>query len=283
MMNTGEIIVYAGDPATTFTKVGSYKAPKPVGVNSWVKVGGELVVITENGPIPISFIYRGVAFDLTELQVWGKIAPSWQADYRTSSANSGFFGRYFNGVLYFNIPTSTGSSKQYVLNTRIPAWSVYTNIPVASMADISGSLYFGSCTEGYVNLHGGANDNGSQIISTARQAFSFPMGRNKSVSWTLMRPKIDTSGIVSGQFQVDVDFTSANISAPVVSLSNVLSGSAWGAAWGSAWASAPATQQQFIGVLGYGCAVAPVAVLYSKADSVAWYSSDLVGLQGGIL
>jgi hypothetical protein len=283
MMSTGEIIIYSGDPATTFAKVGSYSAPMPVSINPFVKVGGELVILTVNGPIPISFIYRGVAFDLTELQIWGKIAPSWQSDYALASAYTGFFGHYFDGVLYLNVPLSSNSSKQYVLNTRVSAWTTYINLPISAMAEVSGTLYFGSASDAYVNAHGSGSDNGNQILALARQAFSFPMGRNKSVQWTMLRPNIDIDGSAAGQFQVDVDFNTSPLSVAPITLSAISSGAAWGAAWGSAWASDPVSIRQFISLNGYGCAAAPVVKVFSTADNVIWYSSDLVGVQGGIL
>lgn len=283
IMDTGEVLIYSGDPATTFAKVGTFHSPAPVGLNSWVKIGGELIIITANGPIPISFIYRGIAFDLTQLQVWGKVSPSWQKDYQIAKSYNGFFGYYCGGILYFNMPISASSSKQYVLNTRIPAWTIYTNLPVASMADDSGVLYFGGGDGPYIYRHASKSDNGNQIIALARQAFSYPMGKNLSVMWTLFRPNIETTSTASGQFQVDVDYGTDEITSSVVELSAIATGASWGDPWGSAWSGAPIVQKQFLGVSGYGCAVAPVAQVYSSSGDVTWYSSDVVGVRGGIL
>lgn len=283
IMSTGECIIYSGDPSDTFSKIGSYMAPPPVDVNPWVKIGGELVIMTANGPIPISYIYRGVAFDLTELQAWGKIGPSWAADYKAAIGTPGWRAHYFNGIAYFNIPTGATSSKQYVLNTRLPAWTTYLNLPLASIADIGGTLYFGSLVDGNVNSHTTGADNGAQITTLARQAYSFPLGKNKNSLWTLMRPRITANGNVSIQAQVDVDFQDSDIDAPVISLITLSGGAQWGDPWGSAWGQPPATVEEFLGIDGYGCAVAPVISSYSTADSVLWYASDVVGIQGGIV
>ena len=283
MMDTGEILIYGGDPATTFAKVGSFMAPKPVGVQPFVKVGGELVIITAAGPMPVSFVYRGVAFDLTELQVWGKIAPSWQADYQSGKSYSGFFGHYFNGLLYFNIPLGYTASKQYVLNTRVSGWTTYTSLPVYSMADYSGALYFGSSSNGFVDVHTTGTDNGSPIITIARQGFSFPMGKDKNVLWTMIRPNLEADGTTSAQVQVDVDFSSDQLDSPVVELIAVTTGASWGDPWGASLGSQPEIERLYISITGFGCAVAPVLRTYSTGTTIPWYSSDLVGTQGGIL
>jgi hypothetical protein len=75
---------------------------------------------------------------------WGKIAPSWKKDYQRYKANVGFSAYFFDGIVYFNFPTGTSTTLQYVYNTRIPAWTTYINLPMASMADLNGELYFGS-------------------------------------------------------------------------------------------------------------------------------------------
>lgn len=283
IMSTGEILIYQGDPATTFSIVGTYRAPAPVSLAPWVRIGGELILLTVNGPMPVSYIFRGIGFDLTQLQTWGKIAPSWQADWKASSGYPGWSAHFLGGLVYFNVPLSNSSSKQYVLNTRIPAWTTYTNLPIASMADLNGTLYFGSNSDNHVNIHSGDTDNGAQISAISRQGFSYLFGTNRSSQFTGMRPNITANGSAQGQFQIDVDFEAAPITAPIINLTSLAAGAAWGAAWGSAWGTPPVSQRQFVSADGYGQAVAPVVAVYSSADSVQWYSTDVIGVQGGIL
>ena len=283
IMSTGEILIYTGDPATTFQIVGTYAAPAPIGLKPFVKIGGELVILTANGPIPVSYIFRGLGFDLTQLQTWGKIAPSWQADFQACQNNTPWFAHYFNGLVYFNVPLGQNSSKQYVLNTRIPAWTTYTNLPINSIADFQGSLYFGSCVDNNVNVHTGTTDNGSQIICSARQAFGYPFGAGPSWQFTAIRPNIQAAGPIFGQFQIDTDFSTSPLQSAIIPISVSGTGAQWGAPWGSPWASVPMALRQFVGVDGYGQAVAPVAVIYSGADNVQWYSSDIIGIPGTVL
>jgi len=152
------------------------------------------------------------------------------------------------------------------------------------MATLDRQVYFGSsAAAGLVYSHSGGTDDGAQIVTLAREGFSFPMGKNKSIQWTMMRPNIEANGSASAQIQVDVDFTSAVLDSPVIDLLSITTGAQWGDPWGSAWSAEPEAQRQFVSVEGYGCAVSPVLRTYSTATTVAWYSSDLVGVPGGIL
>ena len=49
IMSTGQILVYSGDPAGSFSIVGNFEAPPPIGYRCTAHVGGELVIITSGG------------------------------------------------------------------------------------------------------------------------------------------------------------------------------------------------------------------------------------------
>ena len=120
VMSTGEIIVYQGDAGTSFELVGKYPAAPPIGRRCLFKVGGELVVITRLGLLPVSAAMGGVALDLAKIDPWGKIAPGFAADAVLYGNNAGWHGVLHEGVVYINVPTIPGvTSKQWVLDTRI--------------------------------------------------------------------------------------------------------------------------------------------------------------------
>jgi len=283
VMDTGEVIAYAGDPEDNFRIIGSYRAPAPVGINPTVKVGGELVIMTKSGPIPMTAIAAGNAFDPLKLDHWGKIAPSWTADFRLYGSNSGWSAFYFNGLVYFNVITGTNSSRQYVLNTRVPAWTIYTGLPVSMFSDYQGTLYFGSIDDGKVYSHTTGTDDGSDIITLVRQGFVYPTQGVQAARYTAMRPNINVDGILTGQFQLDTDFESAPISAHTATISSFGGGGEWdNADWDDAqWAATPNTRHKWRSTRGYGRAVAPVARTYSSADSVEWFATDVWAEPGG--
>lgn len=285
IMSTGQVIVYQGDPATSFSLVGKYNAPAPVGPDCCIQIGGELVIMTVSGPVPVSAIVAGNAFTPEAMGMWGKITGSWASDYKRYGTNPGWNAYFFNGLVYFVIPTGLNSSKIYVLNTRNSAATVYTGMPVSMFADLSGELYFGSSTDGFVYRHGTGSDNGAEIVTLARQGWSYPTSGKRSAQFTMMRPHISSSSSCQAQFQVDVDFTVGEINAPVVNLVAEAEGAAWDvAAWDEEdWASDPVSHRFWHSIRGKGRAVAPVVRTYSTADLVEWSATDILAKAGGVL
>jgi len=283
IMNTGEIIVYQGDPQTNFALVGKYMAPPPVAVGTIVKVGGELVIMTVSGPIPVSAAVAGNAFSFDALQMWGKIAPSWKTDFARYGSNAGWNAHFFDGLVYFNIATGLSTTKQYVLNTRVSAWTVYTKLPAAQFADISGTLYFGGYSDGFVYRHGTGTDNGAQIITLARQGASYPMGAGNASQYTSFQPLIDANGPTQFQFALDVDFRDSALGSSIYDLTTAGTGAQWGDPWGSDWASPGRSKRRWYSAKGFGRAVAPVVRTRSTADSVSWFASQLIAVPGGPL
>jgi len=284
VMSTGEVIVYQGDPSTTFDHVGSYRAPAPVGPDCTVKVGGELVVMTASGPIPLSAILAGNAFHPEALREWGRIAPSWAQDYDMHGTNSGWTAYFFEGLVYFVVPTGLDSNKIYVFNTRNSAWTTYTNLPAAMFADLNGELYFGAPTSNNVFRHGTGSDNGDQIVTLARQGWTYPDASN-TYQYTLLKPNIAASGPAQAQFQVDTEFTETALSAELVDLSVESEGAAWDEEdWDDAeWAGDAETHKLWYPIRGKGRSVAPVVRTYSTSDSVEWYATDVMAKRGGLL
>lgn len=283
VMDTGEIIAYRGDPEDDFRIIGSFMAPAPVGVAPTVKVGGELITMTESGPIPMSAISRGKAFDPLELEHWGKIAPSWAQDFALYGSNAGWSAHYSRGIVFFNLLTGTNSSKQYVLNTRVPAWGVYTKLPVSMFADFQGTLYFGSIDDGWVYSHSTGSDDGDDIITLARQGFVYPLGGGQAGKFPAVRPNINVDGIVTGQFQLDTDFEEKPIGAHTATISSFGGGAEWDEGeWDVAeWATTPNTRHKWRGTRGYGRAVAPVSRTFSNSDTVEWFATDIWAEPGG--
>lgn len=282
IMDSGQVIVYQGDPATSFELVGKYNAPVLVEKDATVLVGGERVLMTVSGPIPMTAIIAGVAFSPDALADWGKIAPSWQTDYRRYRSNVGFNAYFHEGIVYFNFPTGTTATRQYVYNTRVPAWTNYTNLPIASMADLNGDLYFGSYSDGYVYRHGTGTDNGNEIITLARQGASYPSNGQRSMRYTSFRPNIDADGPAEFQFCLDVDFQDGSLGSSF-SITGESDGADWGDDWGEDWGAPIVSRRKWYSARGYGRAVAPAIRTRSTALDVKWWSSDIRATPGGQL
>lgn len=289
VMSTGEIIVYQGDPATTFSLVGSYAGAPPIGRQCLVKVGGELVIITRQGYLPVSAAVRrsaGQALDLSAIDPWGKVAPGVAADAVLDGANGGWHGCLHLGIFYGNVPQTEGSiSKQWVLNTRTGkkgAWSNYTKWNASSLASLGSDLYFGAMTGGKVMKVTGATDNGNPIVTLANGAFKYPRGAQYSNVYTAARPIIQAEGTVSGIIGVDTDFVLRTLSGSTVDLADNVGGTPWGSEWGSPWSVTSDSSSLWFSIQGEGGAVSVKLMAQASTTNVVWSSTDLLYKPGGL-
>ncbi len=283
VMSTGEILVYQGDPGSTFSLIGKYQAAPPVGRQCLIKVGGELVVITRLGFLPLSAAVGGVALDLARIDPWGKIAPLVASDAELDGSNAGWHGCLHNGVLYVNVPmTDAVLSKQHVLNTRNGAWGgPYTGWNGSSFCSFENELYFGGM-DGTVKLVGGPDDDGVDITANANTAFVYPTPAQLTNVYTGIRPKMFAEGTITGLVGVDTDFVIRPLTGSVVNLFNDVSTTPWGSAWGSPWGSAGQGRPLWFSIRGEGKAISVRMRASGSTSDLKWYAVDCLYKPGGI-
>lgn len=283
VMTTGQIIIYSGDPASTFTLIGKYSGAPPIGRQCLFRVGGELVVITRLGLLPVSAAVAGVALDLARVDPWGKIAPGIVDDAVLHGDNAGWHGCLHNGMLYVNIPRTEGAlSKQRLLNTRVGAWTDVTGWNGSSFASYNNDLYYGAQTGGIVCKVTGSNDNGADITARASGAFIYPSQSQNNNLFTAIRPKMQAEGSVAGIVGVDTDFVIRTLVGSTVNIVNDPSSTPWGSDWGSPWGRRGSARPLWYSITGEGRAVSVRLLATASTQDLRWYASDLLFKPGGI-
>lgn len=296
VMSTGQIIVYQGDPdAASFELVGKFgdeNSAPPIGRQCLIKVGGELVVITRLGLLPLSAAMSAASsLDFSVLDPWGKIAALIRTEAESHGAKPGWHGALHNGILYINIPQSIGIlSKQVVLVTRTGAWATYSGWNASSIRAFDNQLYFGAKTGGFVRKVAKGDDLGAAVIATARGAFMTPSS-NKTNVFTAIRPRIQAQGDVSGFVGVDTDFFERPLIGNSVELVSDINTTAWGDGfknngiggdWGSPWGAKPEPIAKWFSVNGDGRSAAVKLQVFAQSDEVKWLATDILYRQGGI-
>lgn len=281
IMSTGQVIVYQGDPASTFSLVGKYETARPIGARCYVKVGGDVVLITAGGFAPLSIVAGGQPTALIDIPVWGKVAPGVVTDFDNYGGNTGWQGIYYRGLVIFNVPVGNSEAKQYVLNTRgAPAWTTY-DYPAASFVDYDGTLIFGGLGDATVWAAGGTTDNTGDISLTSRSGYlQSPNGLNWRV--TKLKPFFRGDGGLSGFVDISVDFVDGDLvgnSQEFIGPDE--SGTDWGDDWGEEWSGGLQTFNDWLSVSGRGVAVSIKSELETSADNVAWTQTSLMVKQGG--
>lgn len=255
--SAGQAVVYAGtDPssANTWALQGIYDIGKPIGRRCLVKMGSDLVVITEDGFVQLSAALA--AGRSTPVAISDKI---FNAVNDVSRAHGSKFG--WQAILYprgkmllFNIPiTELGTSHQYVMNTSTGSWCRFKGQNAFCWALLSEDLYFGGNTKVY-KADDGSDDGGANVDGTVKPAFNYFGAPGVQKRFTQCRPIFVAGGGLTPAVVLNVDFEdSAVIGSPSVS-------GATGATWDvdpwdtSDWGAEGAVTKNWIGVNGIGYA-----------------------------
>ena len=284
VMSTGEVVMYLGDPSTTFAKVGNFNMPPPVGTDCTTNVGGELVVLTRMGLVPMSSVvsgglYSGVGggnIDFLATGNFGKVGPSIKRDVDQYSSNEGWMVRTSGGQVIINVPRLDGAlSYQWVLDAVTGSWTQWQGYNGASFCEYQGSIYFGLWTTGDVWRVSGTDDNGEPIAVKARCAFTTdPNGHQ--IEATAIRFDMTVNGNLSGAFGIDTDYVPRSITTPYVDIALSTVTTPWGSAWGSAWSSTNQYRGQWFSTFGRGRSIGPALEATVSAESLEWFGTQLL-------
>ena len=206
----GEVAVYRGtDPAliSSWFLVGVYKIGRPIGRRCFVKVGADLIVITEDGFVPMSrSLISGRAAPKTAVsdKISGAVSTA-TASYR------GLFGwqpiLYPQGdMLIFNVPTAENvTTQQYVQNTITRQWCRFTGMNGFCWEVFNNNLYFGTTTK-VCKADVGTDDLGSVITADVQPAFNNFRSNAIQKRFTMVRPVFLATGAITPAIIMNTDY-----------------------------------------------------------------------------
>lgn len=222
----GEAAIYQGsDPsdANNWAKVGVYELPRPIGRRCLLKVGGDLMMITESGVIPIS---KSLILDKAAVEnvaVTKNIQTAMNSAAQTYKDNFGWqiIAHPKNIMAMLNIPISEGDQQQqYVMNTVTGAWCKFTGMNASCWALIQDRLFYGGNDGKVYEANVSGSDNGADIICDMKLAFDYLGSKGAKKQWKLVQPVINTDGVATPSIGLNVDY---NDELPTTSFGTVTS------------------------------------------------------------
>jgi len=206
----GEVIVYQGNnpsSSTAWAKVGTYYVGNPIGRRSMCKYGGDLLVLTQEGVVPLSTALTGVVND-SKFNLSNKIDGAFLDASLTYGSVFGWEMTIYpaEGALIVNVPhAENGTHEQFVMNTITKAWCRFTGWDAEAFGILNQELYF-------VNINGvtkawtGTTELGNPIaFIIAETAFSrFKSYNQKTIKMT--RPVINAAGVATVSLGIITDF-----------------------------------------------------------------------------
>jgi len=293
----GEIIVYTGvDPssATTWSLTGVWALGAPVGNRCSMKWGGDLLLITLDGLVPMAQALQSSRLD-PRINLTDKIYMAISAATQAYNGNFGWDLLYYAkaNMLILNIPIGVGSQQQYVMNTITKQWSNFTGWNANCWCLFNDEPYFGG--NGVVcKAWDGFSDNNTNISSLAQQAFNYlvPMagagqtGGTRAVQKrvSMARPILFSNGSPAASMNVNMDFVTTPPTGALTFSGSSSFGTWDSSTWGNAnWGSGLNVSKNWYGVQGIGYCMSINLQIASQGIETHWAATDIVYETGGIL
>jgi len=253
----GQITIYAGtDPtnANAWSLVGTFDVSPPIGNRCFLRVGSDVMVITQAGVIPMS---QALPFDPSADRSVAVTARIQNAMASASLNYSGNFGWQlvsypFQQLILLNVPFSENvQQNQFIMNTLTGAWGEFTGWNFNCFEIFNNNLYSGG-NSGIVNqCYIGTTDNGASIPADVQCAFNWLDEPGRVKRMTMVQPLLTVGSGLTPTMAVDTDFMTSTAVAPVTTLSG---GSLWDQAkWDSAvWSATSINFTSFLSVDAIG-------------------------------
>lgn len=208
----GQIALYAGtDPAnaSTWSLVGVFDAPAPIGRRCFARWGADVILITVEGVYPLSQVLsvdqsqaRGVAITRNIQNAFVQAARSYRTNWGWEACV------YSKGtMLIVNVPVNEfGSQDQYVMNTLTGAWCQFDGMGANSWVVYEDNLYFGGNDGAVYQADTGAADVATPITAIGQSAYSAFSNAGRLKRFTMMQPLVTSSDANRPALGISTDF-----------------------------------------------------------------------------
>jgi len=280
----GEAIIYAGtDPssASTWSLVGVYSIPKPIGYRCLYRAGSDLAILTERGLVSLSEVVSVSEGTQAATALTNKVSSSFEEKSRFYRDNTGWqvIEYPLENLVLVNVPDDGGST-QFAFQIETRAWSYFTGINALCWSMFDTGLYFGD-RAGKVWRYGEASsDNLAGITATVQTSFG-RMSANGQKRFLMCRPSMTAPNSLVPQVTVLTDYDmTGNTFINVVQFED--SGALWDVAeWDVApWSVQIVPNSRWHAVNGYGHTAA-LAFSVTTDTEIEVHGFDLLFEAGG--
>lgn len=289
----GEIAVYSGtDPgsADTWSLVGVYRIGRPLGKKAFIRAGGDIIVATDIGFIPVSQAVQRDVAALAPGAISFAIEDVWNREVADRYSQTWSCETWPTGQLtLIAMPRPSGlPARMLVANVRTGAWGVVSGWDARSVVVFGERAFIGSTDGRVIEIDVTGSDDGQPYTATYVPLFE-DLGNPSSIKISqIARLTYKAPRQIEERLSMQVDYS---VSLPVAPDAVVISdGDTWGTAvWGeSVWGEEPekTTHQRWTSCSGYGYALAPAVQITSgslSAPDVDLISIEYTYIEGDIV
>jgi hypothetical protein len=289
----GEVVAFSGsDPADplNWSMEGRYDIGRPLGPNACFRAGGDLVIATMDGMIPLSAAMNKDPASLSLAAVTRAIEQEWkrQAVVRETSMNWSALKWGSRSMGIIGLPTVGASEKcAFVVNLLTGAWAKYTGWDISCQAEMGSRAFFGSPGGGVMIAEASGTDDGAPYQCTfvglydhLRSPVAMKTAKMARTSWLYRQP-------FSPKVSISSDYIAKLPAYPPAAQHPSLD--VWDVGkWDVALWDAGTAQQlvtRWVSVAGQGFALAPniqITCSHAGPPEAELVSVDLLYEQGGV-
>lgn len=280
----GEVAVYQGsDPtdANDWRKVGVYRTGIPLGPKAILRAGGDLIIGTTLGAVPLSQSIQVDFAALASVAISYPIDVPWNEAIETRG-QTGWTAAMWSEqqMAIFAPPVVAGREPSvFVSNARTGAWASFTNWPITCMETFNGRLLFGTANGFIKDAMVGGSDDGQPYTGSYMPLFSDNGAPTSMKTAKMARATIRSSTALAEKLSCRFDFDTHLPPPPVVAPIGI--GNEWNnAIWDqSVWDSArdAVVTQRRHSVSGQGYRLA--GVLQITSGSTVPLDAELISLE----
>ena len=280
----GEVAVYSGsnpNDASDWTLKGVYRMSRPIGYRCTLAYQGDIVIISEDGYIPLSKALPQERANSSLIAFSDKIRSLVLERTRDNKNKPGWQGIIYGrgGYAIFNVPTNQ-RYEQHVINTNTGAWCRFTNISALCWENFGDRLYFGG-TDGVYLFDESYSDDGLPIFGHVEQAYN-NLGSDLLKRIQLLNPRTKSSTKFALVIYANMDFNNQdkayaeNIGYSGQSKWNQVKWSSLSAPSGTRWATLTGSiRSQWIAVSATGFKASIVFKTKTKGNLIEWFDTGV--------
>lgn len=259
----GQVSVYQGlspEPDQGWSKVGTYKIGKPMGQLAWMRAGGDIIIATDIGYIPLSQAVNRDIAALSPSAVSYPIETAWNDLVRERRALPWHCAIWPEQQMAV-IATPTDDEQEpmcLVANARTGAWARFTGWDMTCLCVFDGRMFFGSKNGRVVEAYVTGLDEGQPFTASVVPQF-IDMGTSgarkvATFGMAAVRGPTDVNMQISAFSDYNVRLPAAPSSAPVP-VNSVWGGAVWGASqWGGSSEKTTEIFKKSVSATGYSLA-----------------------------
>jgi hypothetical protein len=190
--NEGEAIIFTGgDPssAANWRQEGRYNLSPPLGMNAHLAVGGDLLIATVDGMLPMSGAITKDRAELELAAVTRQIKPMWRTEVLDKREHHWTMCKWDEyGGIFTTLPGGTpGKYRCLVTNAATGAHTRFTGWDAMCFVRMRGDMFFGTQTGRVMQADRTGYDDGMPYIATLVGGWEMFASPSQTITWRQSR------------------------------------------------------------------------------------------------